>query len=174
MSPPDPLLAQGVAFCAAGLTGVACGLAFDGYRAVRRVLPPRRWVGHVLDVLFVAGVTPVAAAGLLTANWGELRAYPLGGLVLGGALYLALGSPVVLPAGTAVLRGGLVAAGAVARAASWPERLAIAAVTGTAARFRAAGVALAEARARRRAARRAAPPRRPRPDRATRRRGRRA
>lgn len=167
MSPPDPLLAQGVAFCVAGLAGVGCGLALDGYRALRRVLPPPRWAGHVLDVLFVAGVAPVAAAGLLTANWGELRAYPVGGLVVGGGLYLALGSPVVLPAGTAVLRGGVVAAVAVARAGSWPVRAVIGVGAGLAGRLRAAGAALGDARARRERA-----PRPERPPRARRRRGR--
>jgi hypothetical protein len=139
MGPPGPLLVQAVAFVVAGLTGIACGLALDGYRVLRRVLGPPRRVGHLLDVLFVAAVFPVVATGLLLTGWGELRAYSVGGLLVGGGLYLALGSPVVLPAGTAVLTACARALSGAARAAGWPARALERAVSGAARRLRAAG-----------------------------------
>jgi len=122
MSPADPLLAQSVVFVVAALTGVTLGLCLDAYRALRVLLRPPRWLGHVLDGLFVAGALPVVAIGLLAANWGEVRAYPLAGLLLGGALYLVCGSPVVLPAATGTLRIGLRVLRAVVAGVSWPVR----------------------------------------------------
>lgn len=122
MTPPEPVLVQGVAFVVAALTGVVCGLMLDAYRGLRRVAAPPAWLGHALDALFVAAVLPVVAAGMLGANWGELRVYPLAGLALGLALYLALGSPVLLPAGTATLRVAVRAVAAAVAALTWPVR----------------------------------------------------
>jgi spore cortex biosynthesis protein YabQ len=127
MNPPEPLLVQGVAFAVAGLTGVALGLGVDAYRGVLRALTPPRWLRHVLDVLCVALALPPVAAGLLAANWGELRVYPLLGLALGATLYLALGSPVLLPAWTWCLRGLLRLVAAILRNLSWPVRAPLAA-----------------------------------------------
>ena len=122
MIPSDPLVVQGVVFVLAALTGVALGLAFDGYRGIRRVLRPPRTLGHLLDFVVVLLLLPVAAAGLLAANWGQVRAYPVAGLLLGGAAYLGLGSPVILPVWTATLRGMLRGGAATLALASWPIR----------------------------------------------------
>ena len=136
MTPAAPLLVQGVAFSAAALAGVALGVAADAYRALRRAAAPGPWVGHALDGAFVVCVLPVAAAGLLAANWGEARLYPLAGLGTGAALYLGLGSPVLLPAETWACRAALRAVGAVLLAATWPLR---ALVTAAQSRLRRAG-----------------------------------
>ena len=125
MSPPDSLLAQGVAFAVAALTGVALGLMLDGYRALRRALRPARLLGHFLDVALVAGAVPVLAGGMLAANWGELRVYPVLALALGGALYLALASPVLLPVAVWGIRVVVRAVVAVVRAVTAPFRAAV-------------------------------------------------
>ena len=126
MQPQEPVLVQGVAFVLAGLTGVAMGLATDTYRALCSALRPPRWMSHTLDVTFVVLAVPVVAAGLLAANWGALRVYPLAALLLGFGLYLALASPVILPGlswstvlGLSVLRWTLRLS---YRTAAWPVR----------------------------------------------------
>lgn len=126
MEPQEPVLVQGVAFVLAGLTGVVIGLGTDIYRAFLGAFRPPRWLSHALDVALVLCVVPVLAVGLLVANWGALRVYPLAALVLGFGLYLCLGSPLILPALTwpAAMMVGVVrrlwALGW--RLAAWPVR----------------------------------------------------
>lgn len=98
MNPPDPLVVQGVPFAVGALTGVALGLLLDAYRAVCRAFRPARLAHHVLDVGLVAAALPVVAGGMLAANWGALRVYPLLAFALGATLYLTLASPLLLPA----------------------------------------------------------------------------
>lgn len=97
MDLPQPVLVQGVTFVVAALTGVAAGLMADAHRALSRAVRLPRYGRHALDVLLVCTLTPLVAVGLLAANWGQLRAYPLAALLAGFGLYLLLGSPFLLP-----------------------------------------------------------------------------
>jgi len=137
MQPPEPVLAQGVAFVVAALTGVALGLGTDGYRAALRAWRPPRALAQALDVAFVASAVPVVAAGLLAADWGAVRVYPLLALLGGFGLYLGLGSPVCLPPITRLARALVTLARGAWRVGTWPCRRA---VVGTWALARALGV----------------------------------
>jgi spore cortex biosynthesis protein YabQ len=110
-------------FLATVLTGVILAAAFDWHRAWRAVLRPRGWRGHLLDACFVPVGACIVAGGLLAANWGDLRAYALGGLALGAWAYARLASPVVQPVEQASIRGTLAAGRAAVRLALWPYRL---------------------------------------------------
>ena len=100
----EPNLTQGVVAVVALLTGVALGLVVDARRAVQAVGRPGRWVGHALDVGAVAAMVPVVAAGLLLADWGAMRFFVLAAIAAGLWLYLAWGSPLILPATVWCLR----------------------------------------------------------------------
>ena len=118
----DQNLTQGVAAVVALLTGVALGLCLDARRALGLAGRPGRLAGHALDVACVAAMTPVLAAGLLLADWGALRLYVLLATGAGLALYLTLGSPVVLPVGVWLLRAIARIVGWTLRAVLWPFR----------------------------------------------------
>ncbi len=110
-------------FLATALTGVILAGAFDWHRAWRAVLRPRGWGGHALDLVFVPVGAVIVAGGLLAANWGDLRAYAFGGLILGAWAYVRLASPVLLPVERATAGWTLAAGRAAWRAALWPVRL---------------------------------------------------
>jgi|GEM_PF-3844398 len=118
----EPVLVQGIAFVVAALTGVAVGMVTDAYRALAQALRPPRPARHALDVLFVVVLTPIVAAGLLASNWGALRVYPLAALALGFGLYLALGSPLVLPFLCWLAAGVVGALTGLGRLAAWPVK----------------------------------------------------
>ncbi len=118
----DPNLTQGVAAVVALLTGVAVGLCVDARRALDAVGRPRRWVGHALDVAAVAAMVPVVAVGLLLADWGDLRLYVLAAMTAGLVLYLAWGSPLILPLTVWLLRLLIRVARFAGRCLFWPAR----------------------------------------------------
>lgn len=120
MPAAGPVLAQGVTFLVAALTGIALGFGLDVYRAALRAWRVRPPVLHVLDVLFVLALLPMCAAGWLAANWGAFRVYGLAALILGAAAYLALASPYVLPVLEALARAAAWALRTVGRVAAWP------------------------------------------------------
>lgn len=102
--PPPPMVTQGVAFAFLALTGTAVGLSFDLYRAMRGV---RRWPAApsvAADVAYGLCAGILVAGGLLAATWGEIRAYTVIALTLGGAGYFMLASPAVLPALRVIMR----------------------------------------------------------------------
>lgn len=125
----QPVLAQGMAFVTAALLGVVLGLFADAYRGLRRSVGPGAVAGAILDVAFVLAMMPVVAGGLLLANWGEMRAYPLLGLGGGLAAYFLLASPIVLPASTWSFHTLATGVRAVGRTALWPVRAARGPVT---------------------------------------------
>lgn len=118
----DPNLTQSVAAVVALLTGVAVGLCVDARRALQAVGRPGRWVGHALDVAAVAAMVPVVAVGLLLADWGGIRFYVLGAMAAGLVLYLAWGSPLVLPVSVWLLRLLIRIARFIVRCLLWPPR----------------------------------------------------
>lgn len=122
MEPQEPVVVQGVAFAVAALTGVLAGAVTDGYRALIRTCHPPRAVLQALDVLFVVLLLPVVAAGWLVANWGALRVYPLAAWLFGFVLYLAFGSPVVLPTLCWLVATIFGLAHRIWRLAAWPMR----------------------------------------------------
>ena len=124
MPSAGPVLTQGITFLIAALTGVALGLGADVYRAALRAWRVRPPVLHVLDVLFVLALLPVCAAGWLAANWGAFRVYGLAALALGGAAYLVLASPYVLPVLEALARAAAWAVRTAGRVLFWPVRAA--------------------------------------------------
>ena len=77
--------------------GMAVGLLFDLNRTCRYFWRPRRHLGVFLDLLFCLVATVVVYAGLLLANWGEVRFYVFVGMVLGlGLYYLTLSRFILL------------------------------------------------------------------------------
>ena len=75
--------------------GMATGLVYDIYRAIRRALKSGRLVTVLLDTLFILTLGVIVTAVLYAANSGELRLYTFVGFVLGFALYMSGLSPFV-------------------------------------------------------------------------------
>lgn len=121
----EPNLTQVVAAVVALLTGVALGLVVDGRRALQVVGRPGRWTGHALDVAAVAAMTPLVAAGLVAADWGALRFFILAAMAVGLWLYLAWGSPLLLPLAVCGLRLVVRGARGGARLLAGPPRVAL-------------------------------------------------
>jgi spore cortex biosynthesis protein YabQ len=91
-----PVILQGYYFLLTMAMGAGAGGLFDFYRTCRYFRRPRRRVGVFLDVLFFLVLTALVFAGLLRANWADVRFYVFVGLALGLALYyLFLSSPVL-------------------------------------------------------------------------------
>ncbi len=83
----DAVYYQVTAFVVTVLLGLFIGLAYDFFRVLRQLLRPSRRALFFLDLVFWLGITPVVFAALLASNWGEVRAYVLIGLGLGGIIY---------------------------------------------------------------------------------------
>lgn len=76
--------------------GMATGIVYDVYRAIRRAAKNGRWVTALLDALFILTLGIVVASVLYAVNAGELRLYTFVGFALGFALYMAGLSPFFL------------------------------------------------------------------------------
>lgn len=76
--------------------GMATGIVYDVYRAIRRAAKNGRWVTALLDTLFILSLGVVVASVLYAVNAGELRLYTFVGFALGFALYMAGLSPFVI------------------------------------------------------------------------------
>ena len=83
----ESLSAQLYAFGIILLAGLSMGMMVDVYRVLRGILRPGLVSTAILDLIFWALLTPILIIYLLLANWGELRAYVVIGLVLGFAFY---------------------------------------------------------------------------------------
>lgn len=84
------------ALCVVVLAGMATGLLYDMARVARSYMRRHRWGQFIVDLVFWGSAALTLGAGLLLANWGDLRGYILLGALTGAALYLYLASPVVL------------------------------------------------------------------------------
>lgn len=92
-----PVKIQSTYFFITMVLGIAVGLLFDLNRTCRYFWRPRRHVGFFLDVFFCLVATVVVYAGLLLANWGEVRFYVFVGMVLGlGVYYLTVSRFILL------------------------------------------------------------------------------
>lgn len=91
-----PVALQGYYFLVTLALGALVGICFDFYRTCRYFRKPRgAWV-LIFDLLFFLAVTFLVYAGLLLANWGEVRIYVFAGLTLGLLAYYLLVSPLAL------------------------------------------------------------------------------
>ncbi len=104
--PPStsPVVVHAIAFCVLFLAGVVVAAGFDLSRAVRRAFTLSPLAAHALDALTVAVLLPLAAAGLLLADWGQMRGYTFLGVGGGAGAYQLLASPPLLRAEVWVLR----------------------------------------------------------------------
>jgi spore cortex biosynthesis protein YabQ len=91
-----PVNIQGNYFLITVVLGIVVGLLFDLNRTCRYFWRPRRHLAVFLDLLFCLVATVVVYAGLLLANWGEVRFYVFIGMVLGLALYYLTVSRFIL------------------------------------------------------------------------------
>jgi len=111
------------------LTGIAAGIIFDVFRAVRGVTGARGLVGDLWDLLFWAIVTLLVAVGLVIGNWGKLRVGVLLAAVLGVWIYTELASDLVLAAARRFLllvgRAALSVLDLIATIVLWPLELAL-------------------------------------------------
>ncbi len=83
----DAVYYQVTAFVVTVLLGLFIGVAYDFFRVLRQLLRPSRRSLFFWDLFFWLCITPVVFAALLASNWGEVRAYVLIGLGLGGIIY---------------------------------------------------------------------------------------
>ncbi len=92
----ESLSAQLYAFGIILLAGLSIGLLVDFYRVLRGFLRPGLVSTAILDLIFWALLTPILIIYLLLANWGQLRAYVVIGLLLGFLFYRLLISRAVV------------------------------------------------------------------------------
>lgn len=89
------IVRQAKLFMISALYGMALGVWYDFFRAVRKKISHRNHVVHLEDIVFCVS----AAAGLFLlfqiCNQGSIRFYVLLGLFAGAMLYFAAGSPLV-------------------------------------------------------------------------------
>jgi len=76
--------------------GIALGVVFEAYRALRKAARKRRFIAPVYDTLFIAVMGALAVTVLYFTNMGELRLFTIVGFILGFALYLSGISPLVM------------------------------------------------------------------------------
>jgi spore cortex biosynthesis protein YabQ len=114
-----PVNTQFTYFLTTVILGIAVGLLFDFYRTCRYYWRPRRHLAFVMDLLFCLVSTAVVYAGLLLANWGEVRFYVFVGMGLGLALYYVTVSRFFLLLMRRLLAMGLAVTGTLSRGVSW-------------------------------------------------------
>jgi spore cortex biosynthesis protein YabQ len=78
---------QVMAFAVTIMLGIFIGFAYDVLRALRRLLHPSRRALFFWDLFFWLAITLTVFTALLASNWGEVRAYVMIGLGLGGTFY---------------------------------------------------------------------------------------
>ncbi len=76
--------------------GMAAGIIYDVYRAIRKAAKNGRLATALLDTLFILTLGVVVTFMLYIANAGELRLYTFVGFALGFALYMTGLSPFIL------------------------------------------------------------------------------
>ncbi|NLJ40272.1 MAG: spore cortex biosynthesis protein YabQ [Clostridiales bacterium] len=86
---------QAYIFLVAVCSGLALGLIYDIYRAVRIIIKPKRWFVAILDFLFWILATSLVFYTLFRINGGEIRLYIVIGLALGWGIFaLSIGGIV--------------------------------------------------------------------------------
>ncbi len=86
---------QVYAFTITVALGLLAGVFYDFFRVMRRMLRPPRWLLFCLDLAFWLVMTVVVFIVLLASVSGEVRAYVLVGMGLGGCFYVLLFSRAV-------------------------------------------------------------------------------
>lgn len=76
--------------------GMATGIIYDIYRAIRKAAKHGRLATALMDTLFILTLGVVITFMLYIANEGELRLYTFIGFALGFALYMTGLSPFLL------------------------------------------------------------------------------
>ncbi len=76
--------------------GIASGIIYDIYRALRKVTGQKRLTTALIDAVFVLIIGAVILSMLYIANKGELRLYTFVGVALGFALYMTGLSPFII------------------------------------------------------------------------------
>ena len=89
----DPL----IFFIQSVFFGMSLFLLYDIVRAVRKILPHKRGIILIEDILFWIFVAIISFYFLCTYNDGELRGFFFMGVIGGMALYYRRGSKMVLP-----------------------------------------------------------------------------
>jgi spore cortex biosynthesis protein YabQ len=87
---------QALMFLAAAGVGAVIGLVYDVFRILRKTAPHARLIVQLEDLLFWVGVTLFMFYFLLIVSDGEIRWFMLFGAVLGGVLYFAAISRLVM------------------------------------------------------------------------------
>ena len=88
--------AQAAIFGQGMLLGVLLGVIYDGMRAARRSIHLRA-LAFALDLLFWLGVIAALFALTLLRDNGQVQIYHMAAFLLGGGLYFATASRLVLP-----------------------------------------------------------------------------
>ncbi len=81
-------LNQGYVFAAVVIGGLALGVLYDIFRALRAAVRPGKAAEGIMDILFWLLVTGVAVIVIFLANQGEPRLFVLIGLLGGAVLYV--------------------------------------------------------------------------------------
>lgn len=103
--------------------GLAGGLLYDSFRALRQVLGWKKWGTLFSDVLYSLILVAAFVLALLVVNDGQLRSYVYLGLVLGYVVYFGLLHRFFWRPLLALLRGMNWLVVKVLRILSWPFRL---------------------------------------------------
>ncbi len=85
-----PLNDQIEAFAWTLVIGMAIGLCYEIYRAVKDVLRLRKYGTFAGDIIFWLFITAFVFIMLIRANYGQLRLYVFIGLILGAFLFVRL------------------------------------------------------------------------------------
>lgn len=94
----SPALSQWLTLLAMLGLGMALGVLYDFYRALRCSLRPGPVAGHLADLGYWVLATLLAFAALMALNWGELRLFFLAFLAWGLAAYFLVCSSAARPA----------------------------------------------------------------------------
>ena len=86
-------------FFLCGLCGVACGIVYDLFRIARRCLHAGVTATFILDILFWMVCAFLTFGMVFYANYGRMRWYEVVGILLGGTVYFASVSRLVVDGG---------------------------------------------------------------------------
>lgn len=89
-------LEQAQLFFAMAATGIVIGVLYDVFRLLRKMFGMGRFFTALMDLIFWLCATVIAGLSILFFAGGELRAFLLLGMLLGGALHLWVVSPLVM------------------------------------------------------------------------------
>ena len=90
-------------FLSTVVIGAGLGLFYDVFRVLRKTAPHRGFAVQLEDLLFWLAVTALVFYFMLHRNYGEIRFFSLLGVAIGGALYFATISRLVLKVSVVVV-----------------------------------------------------------------------